>query len=141
MPHLEDAMTPCIRLASAALLTLTACCGETPASKGPEPKVISLDAKGASYFPILVGPPGTMTMRSGIVTLTPGKSVGRHTTAGNEEILVVLEGRGEFRITGGPTLPVLGGSALYCPPNREHDVFNTGEGVLRYVFVVAKALP
>ena len=116
-------------------------CGETPAAKEPEPRAFSLDAKGASYFPILTGPPGTMTMRSGLVTLAPGKSVGRHTTAGNEEILVVLEGRGEFRITGGPILPVVGGGALYCPPGREHDVFNTGEGILRYVFVVAKALP
>ena len=134
-------MTLSIRLASTALLALAAFCGETPAAKEPEPRDFSLDAKGASYFPILTGPPGTMTMRSGLVTLAPGKSVGRHTTAGNEEILVVLEGRGEFRITGGPILPVVGGGALYCPPGREHDVFNTGEGILRYVFVVAKALP
>jgi mannose-6-phosphate isomerase-like protein (cupin superfamily) len=80
-------------------------------------------------------------MRSGLVLLAPGESVGTHTTAGNEEFLLVLEGRGEFRITDGPVLPVLGGSALYCPPGREHDVVNTGEGMLRYVFVVAKALP
>jgi len=134
-------MSPRIRLVSIALLALVSLRGEAPATQGPEPRVLSLDAKGASYFPVLTGPPGTLTMRSGLVTLAPGKTVGKHTTADNEEILVVLEGRGEFRITGGPVLPVVGGSALYCPPRREHDVINTGEGVLRYVFVLAKALP
>jgi quercetin dioxygenase-like cupin family protein len=82
-----------------------------------------------------------MTMRSGLVALAPGTAVGKHSTSGNEELLVVLEGQGQFRITDGPVLPVVGGSALYCPPGTEHDVINTGEGTLRYVYVVARALP
>jgi quercetin dioxygenase-like cupin family protein len=130
-----------IHMVAARLRALWAPQADSPATKDAQPRVLSLDAKGASYLPILTGPPGTLTMRSGLVTLTPGKSVGKHTTADNEEILVVLEGFGEFRITGGPVLPVVGGSAVYCPPRREHDVINTGEGVLRYVFVVARALP
>jgi mannose-6-phosphate isomerase-like protein (cupin superfamily) len=28
---------------------------------------------------------------------------------------------------------------VYCPPQTEHDVKNTGTGVLRYVHVVADA--
>jgi len=31
------------------------------------------------------------------------------------------------------------GMAAYCPPQTEHDVFNTGTGTLRYVHVVADA--
>jgi quercetin dioxygenase-like cupin family protein len=107
----------------------------------PAAKVIRLDAEGKDYLPLLSGPPESVSMRSGLVVLAPGTSVGRHTTALNEEILVVLEGEGEFRITEGPILPVAGGSALYCPPRREHDVVNTGTGELRYVYVVARAEP
>lgn len=72
--------------------------------------------------------------------LAPGKSVGRHGTKGNEEIVIVLEGRGEMRFfTGRATVPLEGGMAAYCPPQTEHDVFNLGTGTLRYVYVVADA--
>jgi len=80
-------------------------------------------------------------MRSGLVVLAPGKAVGRHSTGRHEEILVVLAGAGEMRITGEPTLPVVAGTAVYCPPGREHDVLNTGHAELRYVYVVARARP
>jgi mannose-6-phosphate isomerase-like protein (cupin superfamily) len=80
-------------------------------------------------------------MRSGLVVLAPGKSVGKHSTDKHEEVLVVLEGTGEMLITGEVSLPVVAGTAVYCPPHREHNVLNTGEGALRYVFVVARALP
>jgi len=76
-------------------------------------------------------------MRSGLVVLAPGKSVGKHSTEQNEELLVVLEGRGEMTFRDGSKLPVKAQSALYCPPGTEHDVTNTGTGALRYVYVVA----
>ena len=107
--------------------------------KGPTPHVIKLDAGGKDYLPLLSGPPETVTMHSGLVTLAPGKSVGKHSTKDNEEMLVILEGKGEYRIEGGPTLTAQAGEALYCPPNREHDMVNVGTGVLCYVYIVAKA--
>jgi mannose-6-phosphate isomerase-like protein (cupin superfamily) len=109
--------------------------------QAPAAKIIRLDPEGRDYLPLLSGPPETVTMRSGLVLLAPGKSVGKHSTVGHEEVLVVLEGTGEMLITGEASLPVVAGTAVYCPPHREHDVLNTGEGVLRYVFVVARALP
>lgn len=108
-----------------------------PLPPGPEPRALSLEARGAPYLPLLEGPPGTVAMKAGLVILAPGGSVGLHSTEGREEFLVILEGAGEFRITGGPTLPVAAGGALYCPPGRFHDVVNTGPGPLRYIFVVA----
>jgi hypothetical protein len=36
-------------------------------------------------------------------------------------------------------VPIKGDTALYCPPDTEHDVRNTGAGILRYVYVVADA--
>jgi mannose-6-phosphate isomerase-like protein (cupin superfamily) len=32
-----------------------------------------------------------------------------------------------------PSLPVEASHAVYCPPQTEHDVKNTGTSVLRYV--------
>ncbi len=80
-----------------------------------------------------------MTMRTGRVILAPGKSIGAHSTRENEEVLVILEGQGEMRIKGGNILKLSKGVIAYCPPGTEHDVFNTGTNLLRYVYVVAKA--
>ena len=103
----------------------------------PAPKVVKLDAMGKGHLAILSGPPETATMRSGLVVLERGTSVGKHSTGANEELLIVLEGVGEFRILGGETMPLVGGTALYCPTNRSHNVFNTGKTVLRYVYITA----
>ncbi len=105
----------------------------------PHAKVVVLEQPGSGVFPILTGPPETVTMKSGYVVLEPGRSVGRHSTEHHEEILVVLEGQGEMIFHDGSKRAIKGNTALYCPPETEHDVVNTGEGVLRYVYVVAAA--
>ena len=105
----------------------------------PHAKVVKLDDKGKDYLRILGGPPETVTMKSGLVVLAPGKSVGKHTTGQHEELLVILEGKGEMSFADGSKLPVEAAHALYCPPETEHDVTNTGTGALRYVYVVAAA--
>jgi len=76
-------------------------------------------------------------MRSGLVVLAPQKSVGSHSTGQNEEILIVLEGKGEMLFSDGHSLPVQASHAVYCPPHTVHDVKNTGPVELRYVYVVA----
>jgi len=106
----------------------------------PEVKSMRLDAGGKDYLPLLSGPPETVTMRSGLVVLAPGASVGRHSTKGNEEMVIVIEGRGEMRFfTGRAAVLLEAGTAAYCPPKTEHDVFNTGDTTLKYVYVVAAA--
>jgi oxalate decarboxylase/phosphoglucose isomerase-like protein (cupin superfamily) len=76
-------------------------------------------------------------MRAGVVSLEPGRSVGRHNTRTREELIVVLEGKGDLLVQGGDTVPLEAGSGAYVPPEQEHDVVNTGAGPLRYVYVVA----
>jgi len=103
----------------------------------PEPKVIQADADGKEYIQLLGGPPESVTMRSGKVVLQPGKTVGKHSTEGNEELLVLLAGEGLFLLSDGQQLAVSAGSVLYCPPDTEHDVKNTGSSALEYIYVVA----
>lgn len=103
----------------------------------PHAKVIELDSRGKQELQVLGGPPETVTMRSGLITLSPGKSVGKHSTGQHEELLVVFEGEGEMSFKDGSKLPVQANHAVYCPPETEHNVTNTGHRVLRYVYVVA----
>ena len=105
----------------------------------PEPKVIILDPDIKEYTMVLGGPPETVTMRSGLVDLASGESVGKHTTGTFEEILVIFKGNGKMQITDGPTLSLEAGSVAYCPPHTEHDVINTGSERLRYLYIVALA--
>jgi len=105
----------------------------------PQPKVIPLASSGKDVTPVLAGPPESVKMKSGLVVLAPGKSVGKHSTEQNEELLVVFEGQGEMTFKDGSKLPVKANSAIYCPPQTEHNVTNTGNDNLRYVYVVSNA--
>ena len=107
-------------------------------SQKPMPKIIRLDPAATEYQRILGGPPETVTMRSGYVVLQPGISVGRHSTEAFEEIIVVLEGDGEMVLEDGTVLQLKPFSIAYCPPATAHDVRNTGDIPLRYVYVVAR---
>jgi mannose-6-phosphate isomerase-like protein (cupin superfamily) len=88
---------------------------------------------------LLQGAPQTAGMRSGFVRLKPGDSVGWHTTGQNEESLVVLNGRGDALIEGQPERSFTAPGFVYIPPATRHNVKNTGDSVLEYVYVVAPA--
>jgi quercetin dioxygenase-like cupin family protein len=120
------------------LLVLSAMAAAQVQSAKPTPKVIPLGNGTTEYVRLLGGPPDSVTMHSGAVTLQPGKTVGRHGTEDYEELIVVLEGQGSMILSGGARLDVKAGMALYCPPDTEHDILNTGSGPMRYVYVAAK---
>jgi quercetin dioxygenase-like cupin family protein len=103
----------------------------------PMPRIIKLDLTGKDYQRVLGGPPESSTMRSGLVVLAPGASVGKHNTDNYEEMIVVFEGRAEIRVTGQPALRIEQGFVAYCPSHTEHDVFNVGDEPLRYLYIVA----
>jgi len=119
-----------------ALIAVPHASGQVPKLR---PKVVALEKSNAGIVPILAGPPETVSMKSGFVVLAPGHSVGKHSTLNHEEILIVLEGQGEMLFQDGAHLRLKAHTALYCPPQTEHDVKNTGSTMLRYVYVVADA--
>jgi mannose-6-phosphate isomerase-like protein (cupin superfamily) len=108
-------------------------------STHPKPKVIHLDPGDQSYLKLLSGPPETRSIKSGLVTLSPGKSIGLHSTKSNEEVIVPLAGCGQLQIGDHDPIELSTDVIAYVPPQTEHDVINTGSIDLRYIFIVAKA--
>jgi len=78
-------------------------------------------------------------MRSGFVRLLTGATVGWHTTGKNEESLVILQGQGEALIEGKSSKAFTAPAVVYIPSGTRHNIRNTGELPLQYVYVVAPA--
>ena len=99
--------------------------------------VIALTDK-AEYQPLLTGMPQTSGMRSGRVYLKPGEECGRHSTKAHEETLVFLSGKGTAFIGEKETAFEVGqGKICYIPPKTLHNVKNTGDLPLVYIYCVA----
>jgi quercetin dioxygenase-like cupin family protein len=90
------------------------------------------------YQRLLAGPPDSLALRAGLVTLAPGASVGKHNTDEYEELIVVLGGAGVMLSEDSGETPIDVNHFCYCPPHTVHDVKNTGEEQLRYVYVITK---
>ena len=121
-------------LVAALFLAATGCATSSPARRF-EHFVFSPDCV---YQPLLAGPPKTGGMRSGRVALKPGEEMHRHSTEGNEEMLVFVRGAGQV-IINGQKVDVAAGEGLYIPPRTPHEIHNTGTDELRYVYTVAPA--
>jgi len=110
----------------------------SPQTAKPQPLTLAPQCTGGDC-PLLKGAPQTVGMRSGYVRLKPGQTVGWHTTGKNEESLVILSGRGEARLEGLPARAFSAPALVYIPPAMKHNVANTGNAILEYVYVVAPA--
>ena len=126
-----------IVLAASMTLCFTSIWAQDTRGK-PAPTIIPVNMDGKDYVRLLGGPPDSINMRSGAVMLQPGKTVGKHNTGAYEELIIVLEGQVAMILSDGKLLEIKLGTALYCPPDTEHDVKNLGAGPLRYIYVVAK---
>jgi mannose-6-phosphate isomerase-like protein (cupin superfamily) len=125
-------LTGILLLFSLALLPLSS------QMRPPQPQTLPLKCAEGDC-PLLQGIPQTAGMRSGFVRLKPQGVVGWHTTGQNEEALVVLHGRGEARVAGQPARAIEAPMLVYIPPATRHNVANTGNEPLEYVYVVAPA--
>ena len=99
--------------------------------------VLELENTG-EYQSILNGQPQTCGMRSGRVYLETAKSCGQHSTHAHEEILVFLSGSGEALIGEENKSHQVGkGKILYIPPHTLHDIKNSSDEPLVYIYCVA----
>ena len=105
----------------------------------PSKKVLVMDLnKGSEYQQLLEGKPQTCGMRSGRVYLQSGQSCGEHSTETHEEILVFLAGKGHAVI--GPdekSYEIGAGKVIYIPAHTLHNMKNTGDEPLEYIYCVA----
>jgi len=90
------------------------------------------------YQPILDSRSQSCGMRSGRVVLHVGQSCGWHSTNACEEVLIFLSGRGTALIGEKQTTYQVGKEKiLYIPPNTIHNIENTGDKPLIYIYCVA----
>lgn len=92
--------------------------------------------KTKKYQPLLQGRPQTRGMRAGRIFLLPGQDCRQHSTNGNEELLIFLAGEGKV-ITEKSILRVGAGRISYIPSETTHNVRNTGDEPLIYIYCVA----
>lgn len=71
----------------------------------------------------------------GRVEIDPGGKVPLHSHE-QEEVYYIVSGKGEIQL-GEEKLSVRDGSAVYIPPNVEHELRNTGAASMEMIFVYA----
>jgi len=116
-------------------------CGLSPLASQAPPRqalVLAVECPGGDCA-LLRGAPQTAGMRSGFVRLKPGETVGWHSTAQNEESLVILHGAGDALIEGQAKRSFSAPGFVYIPPATGHNFENTGREILEYIYVVAPA--
>jgi len=106
--------------------------------KSIRPKVITFNPDSTSYQEIFDGDKDSVVFYSGVVTVAPNKSGDDHSTEIYEEMIVVLEGQGQVRIANQKNLDIKYGNIALIPPNTEHQVFNTGTGNFKYIYIATK---
>lgn len=80
---------------------------------------------------------GTVGMKAGHVILKPGEDIGEHSTDEREEAVVILKGKGEAIVGKKESFNIEKNMALYIPPKTDHNIKNTGPGILEYIFVTS----
>ena len=78
-------------------------------------------------------------MKAGHVALRPGENVGLHATGEREEAIIVLRGKGEALVGRDRVVKIKKNEVLYISPQTDHDIKNTSQGILEYVFVTSLA--
>lgn len=74
-------------------------------------------------------------LRSGLVTLNPQESVGEHKTTNKEEVLIILKGNATVYYGKKNKIKAAQSSFVYIPPETLHNVKNSGNKILQYVYV------
>ncbi|MGB9697611.1 MAG: cupin domain-containing protein [Ignavibacteria bacterium] len=103
------------------------------------PQIIIFNPESTNYQKIFDGEKDSVVFYSGVVTIAPNKAGHLHSTEIYEEMIVVLEGEGQVKITNNRNLDLKFGNVAYIPPNTEHQVFNTGIVNLKYIYIATKS--
>ncbi len=102
-------------------------------------KVFCTQLKSRVRFIRLLGDSAkTGGLRCGLVTLKPKESVGEHKTINKEEALIILKGNAAVYYGKNKKIKASQSSFVYIPPQTRHNVKNSGNKILRYVYVTSQ---
>ena len=107
-------------------------------------KVLVIDLNDKSEYQRLLGglekEPHTRGMCAGRSYLKSGESCGQHSTGNREELLVFLSGCGLLLVGEDEktSFEVGEGKVCYIPPKTLHNVKNTADKPLIYIYCVAQ---
>lgn len=76
-------------------------------------------------------------LRSGLVALESGESIGIHSTENRQEIIIIFEGRARVHHDKKNRFDVKAGSFIYLPPSTVHNLENIGPKLLKYVYITS----
>ncbi len=79
----------------------------------------------------------TECLKVGVVILQSGEEVGEHITENKEEAIVVLSGQATVEIEGENSQTIDTCQLVYIPPNKKHNVKNTSDNPLHYLYLVS----
>ena len=82
----------------------------------------------------------TNKIKTGLVILQPGEEVGYHVTDNREEVILILEGEAVVELEGENEQVVKKDYLVYIPTNKEHNVRNKSDRLLRYIYLVSLIL-
>jgi mannose-6-phosphate isomerase-like protein (cupin superfamily) len=104
-------------------------------------KVFCRQLKGRRRFLRLLGDKSKKHgFRSGLVTLKPFEAVGEHETVNKEEVIIVLKGEASIYYGKNKKIETKQGSFVYIPPDTLHNVKNSGNKILQYVYVTVECV-
>ena len=113
-----------------------------------ELKVVHLkDVKGERREPprvswILVSEKtvGSQNLAMGVNETYPGGMVPEHAHDKEEEVMFFVSGTGKFVSEGTKEIPLEPGVCIYNPPGKPHKIINTGDEILRFVWIYSPQL-
>ena len=103
------------------------------------PNILVMKLKGRQRFARLLGDSSKMKgLRSGLVTLKPKESIGEHKTEKKEEIIIILNGSATVYYGKRKFVKAVKNTFVYIPPETLHNVKNSGNKILQYVYVTTQ---
>ena len=83
---------------------------------------------------------GAQKISVGLCIIDPKSLIPYHTHEDEEEVMFFLEGEGIARIED-VDYKVSKGSIVYCPPKMKHQIINSGDQGLKFIFIYGPAGP
>jgi putative monooxygenase len=82
---------------------------------------------------------GSQNIAIGVNETPPGGMVPEHKHEKEEEVMFFIEGKGEF-VTKDETIQLKPGICVYNPPGEFHKIVNTGDEILKFIWIYSPQL-